>query len=597
VTRRRARAGAATLACAAIAAAAAPPPSAAAPLDDLLASCAPAASAGERPSRHRICSASVASFDGAPLDVTLTLPARPPRRRLPLVVFLHGLLNHKGEYLSATREGTGPDRGGEVYKTVEWNNVWFASRGYAVLNYSARGHGASGGRIELASRHVEVRDTHHLTGLLADEARVGIDPRRVGVLGGSYGGGQAWLLLATRGEDAPAHGTWRSPEGRLVRIAALVPQFTWTDLLEALVPTGRQRSDGLVEAATAGRPLGVPKQTIVNGFLATSQGKLPDYATRWVARMNAGEPYEDDPIVEEARRGLTLDRSAYFQDAFFRALRRRGGRRVPVLAAQGWTDPIFPALDAVRMYRGLRDADRRYPIALYFGDFEHLTALVKVPEFRYLHRLGNRLLDWALRGRGRRPPLDVRSARTSCDREAFGPVRRARDWDGLARDRLVLELGGPRTTASPLADPRGPATDPVLVSQQHGRGCIRTALGPTPGVATYEVALDGPVELVGMPLLRLRYRTAASDAQLNARLWDVAPDGTQTLVTRGAHRVLRPDPSGETAEYELFGNHWRFEPGHRLLLEVTQDDSPYLRRDNVASTVAIDAATLTLPTR
>ena len=55
---------------------------------------------------------------------------------------------------------------------MRWNNVWFASRGYAVLNYSARGHGDSGGQIGLASRDVEVRDTHHLTGLLVDDARL-----------------------------------------------------------------------------------------------------------------------------------------------------------------------------------------------------------------------------------------------------------------------------------------------------------------------------------------------------------------------------------------------------------------------------------------
>ena len=32
-------------------------------------------------------------------------------RGLPLIVFLHGLLNSKGEYLSKTRAGTGPDLG------------------------------------------------------------------------------------------------------------------------------------------------------------------------------------------------------------------------------------------------------------------------------------------------------------------------------------------------------------------------------------------------------------------------------------------------------------------------------------------------------
>ena len=91
-----------------------------------------------------------------------------------------------------------------------------------------------------------------------------------------------------------------------------------------------------------------------------------------------------------------------------------------------------------------------------------------------------------------------------------------------------------------------------------------------------------------MPRLSLRYRALAPDVQLNARLWDVAPGGTQTLVTRGAYRAVAPNLAGDSAEYDLFGNHWRFEPGHRLMLEVTADDSPYLRRDNFPAVATID---------
>ena len=101
--------------------------------------------------------------------------------------------------------------------------------------------------------------------------------------------------------------------------------------------------------------------------------------------------------------------------------------------------------------------------------------------------------------------------------------------------------------------------------------------------------------MAGMPRVRLRYRAAATDLELNARLWDAAPDGRLTLVDRGAYRALRPDLSGATADYELFGNAWRFAAGHRIVLEVLQDDSTYLRRNNFASSAAIDGGTLVLP--
>jgi predicted acyl esterase len=560
------------------------------PLQPLRESCA--AKRGPDGTRYRLCSGKVESFDGTPLDVTLTLPAKRSKRRLPLVTFLHGFLNHKQEYLSETREGIGEDRGADAYKTVRFNNVWFASRGYAVLNYSARGHGDSGGQIGLASRDLEVRDTQHLTGLLVDRAGpvVRIDRRKVGVIGGSYGGGQAWLLMTTRPDPKLDYGTWRSPAGRLVTLAAAVPMYTWSDLLYALVPSGRHLSSG-VDSSTAASPIGIAKVTLLNGFLASAGQRLPQQTYGWLARVNAGEPYEGgDPLVEEARRELTGPRSAFYQDEYFKALRAKRARRVPVFAAQGWTDPLFPAIEVLRMYRRLNAARPGYPIQLYLGDFEHLTARAKVADLRHYHVLANRMLDRHLRGRGPKPPREVRAAVTNCDEKRFGPVRRAKSWDALIGEERSFELGGPKQTSSAAGS--GPMTDPVVLSQQRGRGCITTT-GPTAaGSATYRIPLAGPATLMGLPRLKITYTATAPDFELNARLWDVGPDGTKTLIDRGAYRG-GPALTG-TIEYELFGSAWRLEPGHELELELLQDDSTFLRPDNFASTVTIQEALLGL---
>ena len=250
------------------------------------------------------------------------------------------------------------------------------------------------------------------------------------------------------------------------------------------------------------------------------------------------------------------------------------------------------------MYDRLRSARRRYPIQLYLGDFEHLTSIARVADLAYFHRLGNKLLDRALRRRRGRVRFDVRSAATQCDPSRFGPVVRAKSFRRLARRRIDFELPGPREAVSPAPDPRrGVAVDPLVQSLRRGRGCLTTRLGPGPGVASWSVPVGRGFTLRGMPRLGLSFRTAASDLELNSRLWDVDPGGTETLVTRGAQRVLRPDPAGTTVSYELFGNHWRFQPGHRLLLELAPDDSPYLRRDNFPALVTVDAARLTLPVR
>jgi len=550
-----------------------------------LALAAPPAQAGFRDTcaereTHVICTGTVESFDGTALDTTLTLPTGAEGDgRFPLIVFLHGFLSNKSEYMSETAAG-------HNYKTVEFNNVWYAERGYAVLNYSARGHGASGGQIGLASKHLEVRDTHHLTGLLVDDGTA--RPRRIAAIGGSYGGGQAWLLLTTRGEGATQYGAWRSPDGKAVRLAAAVPQFTWTDLLFSLVPNGRP---GGVTT-----PLGVPKLTLIDGFIALINTKLTPDLLRWLTRVNAGEPYDGDPVAEEAKVALTEDRSAYYQAGFFDALRKGRQRSIPVLAAQGWTDPIFPAIEAVRMYRRLRSARPDYPIGLYFGDFEHLTSQIKIPDMRRYHRIATRMLNRRVLGRRRPVTHAVRSAPTLCDPEAFGPVIRVRRWRALHPDSLEIELPGPRSTGSPVTDQRGPATDHVVIGAQR-RGCVTTDLPDTPGVATWRVPIERDFTLLGMPRLELRYSATGPDVQLNSRLWDVAPAGTQTLVTRGAYRVVGPESGTLATAYDLYGNHWRFSRGHELMLEVTGDDSTFFRRDNFPSVITIDGASLTLPGR
>jgi cephalosporin-C deacetylase-like acetyl esterase len=139
----------------------------------------------------RQCSGLVNTWDGVPLDTTLTLPPG-PARRLPLVTEIHGLGNSKHEYLD-------PESRAYTDNAYGW-----ARDGYAVLTYTARGFWGSCGTPEarlaspgpcargythLADVRYEARDTQELIGRLVDAGTV--DPRRIGVTGDSYGGGIA----------------------------------------------------------------------------------------------------------------------------------------------------------------------------------------------------------------------------------------------------------------------------------------------------------------------------------------------------------------------------------------------------------------------
>jgi len=86
-------------------------------------------------SHLEICSGEVPSFDGARIDVDVTLPAGPrPKRGYPLLVMVHGAAGVDGskrEFESVTDEANGGDR-------YRWNTNWFARHGFYVLTFSQR---------------------------------------------------------------------------------------------------------------------------------------------------------------------------------------------------------------------------------------------------------------------------------------------------------------------------------------------------------------------------------------------------------------------------------------------------------------------------
>ena len=137
---------------------------------------------------------------------------------------LHGFGNDKHEWESTNDEGDGADK-------YHWNNHWFAKHGYYVINYTARGFSDDGaergrtsrprrstrtapkipahrGTLHLKSRDCEIRDTQWLAALVA-KAYPDVDPSRVAVTGGSYGGIESWLQASQATLDLPELGRIR----------------------------------------------------------------------------------------------------------------------------------------------------------------------------------------------------------------------------------------------------------------------------------------------------------------------------------------------------------------------------------------------------
>jgi hypothetical protein len=541
------------------------------------------------------CTGEIPTFDGIGLDTDLSIPLTAKRAR-PTIVMLHGWSQDKTTWEATSKAGNGAG-------TWHWNNVWFVSRGWVVVNYTARGFQESCGTSDqdsnctpdgythLADRRFEGRDTQTLLGKLVDAGIAKADG--LAATGDSYGGGQTWLLATSL--------PWKSPKGHRLRLAGGVPLYGWTDLLDSLAPNGR--ATALPDQTPAHHvPLGVPKLSYISGLYAVgrAQGKgryddnPADYGTNLdegYARIQAGEPY--DPSTDPVLKGLVDSyqyRSAYDSTAYLAALAEKKVKRVPLFSVQGWTDPLFPAVQTLQMFRKLRAADPHYPLQMAFADVGHSNAQNPAWQWKPINRLTNAFLAAHVLGRKKvAPSAQAYSFQTLCAATTAPPAPVSGTWNLLATGTTTLtSSAGGATTSSASNSSDGPASDPIANS-----GCLTEPSGTSdPGAVYYSFANAAPTHLLGLPKVTLTETLTGTDAVVGLKLWDQAPDGSKTLVTRGAYRLTA---SGTLTTY-LYGNDWVFPAGDSIVLQVTQNDSPYLRTDNEPSSIAWTGLTLDLPT-
>jgi hypothetical protein len=553
----------------------------------------------------------VPSFDGVPLDADVTLPAS-GSGPFPTVVMLHGYGGDKTDF-----ESTDPN--GDGTQTYHYNNTWFAQQGYAVLNYTARGFGNScggamsrtpdcfqqlatgdasaAGWIHLKDRRREAHDTQFLLGTLADEGIA--KPGAIGATGISYGGGESIELAYLRDKTQMPDNSfvpWTSPQKKIpLSLAAAWPRWPWSDLVSALLPNGRFLDFDNSTANLSRTPIGIPIQTFIEGLYATG-AESGQYAppgtdptadiSTWHTRVAAGDPTDDaqtTQIVNEIHN-------------FHQGFGCSGcGKPAPLLIENGWTDDLFPPAEALRVYNSLRASDPRADVALQFGDLGHQRGSKKPNQDQALNTQGTAFLDEHLRGGSGAPaPGSVTTFTQTCPSSApaGGPFSAA-SWTALhpgavrfgdAKEQAISSDGGNPAT--------GRAVDPISGG---GNACATVADEHASGTAVYVGPKTGGYTLLGLPTVQATVNVSGDYAQLDSRLWDLAPDGSRTLVSRGAYR-LTADQSGKRVVFQLHGNGWRFAAGHAPELELLGQDAPYLRPSNAQFTVKVSNVLAELPT-
>ncbi|RZU50536.1 ABC-2 type transport system ATP-binding protein [Krasilnikovia cinnamomea] len=538
------------------------------------------------------------------LDARFYLPAD-RSGRVPAVLLAHGFGGSKD--------------------SVRENAQELAGLGYAVLTWTARGFGRSGGQIHLDSPDYEVKDAARLLDWLAARPEVRTDAPgdpRVGVVGGSYGGALALLLAAAD-----------------KRVDALVPLITWNDLGRAFLPQSADTSaSGVFKKGWAGLFFGngAAAGASALGAAASAAGTAdssadsaappPDGASTGGSSPRdgaagapgaAGSRGAVDPacgrFAPEVCAAYLRLASAGTPDAATLALLRRSSPgpvldkiTAPTLLIQGAVDTLFPLSEADANARGIAATGTPVRVAWFTGG--HDGGDGPQSDSDRTRFLTAQWLDHYVRGAGAAPATSFTYSRvagfSATDRGLVTNGYSTPAYPGLAgTGRTEVTLTG---AAQRIANP--PNGTPAAISSLPGTGGQLSSLlggvaGDIPGQhARFESApVPAAIDVVGAPTVRLRAASPTGEAVLFVKLYDVDPAGAATLsgglVAPVRLTGLPTDiAAAKPVTVTLPGIVRRIDAGHAVRVVVATSDQAFLTPAQPTTyTVALDPA-LTLPT-
>jgi ABC-2 type transport system ATP-binding protein len=477
-----------------------------------------------------------------PIDTTFFRPAG--HGRAPAVLLAHGFGGSKDEVKDEATD--------------------LARHGYAVLTWSARGFGRSGGEIALNSPDYEVKDVRQLIDWLARRPDVQLDrpgDPRVGIAGQSYGGAIALLAAAY---DA--------------RIDAIAPQITWYDLADALFPdaSGKGPQNGVFKKLWAG--IFFTGGSSGGSPFAACGRFLPSLCAMYQKVAESGRP--------TAEAITTLRRSSPSSVA--------GRIRVPTLLVQGQADSLFPLDQADANARVITGA----PVKVVWYQGGHDGGEPETGRLRELER------DWFNRylKSGAADPADFTVTRTggidsSTQRPTITAATATR-YPGMTGDHSqAVPLTGPAQT---VHNPAGGS--PAAISALPGLGAL-TSVGSffgggigtdTPGQeAVFDSSpLGAPVQLSGTARARIH---VSGPATLFAKIYDVGPGGQATPARRLAAPLRVTGAAGGDAEVKLPGMDYRFDRGHRIRVVFATTDMGFASSSKPAAYQVSVTSALTVP--
>ncbi|HEX5598587.1 MAG TPA: alpha/beta fold hydrolase [Micromonosporaceae bacterium] len=521
------------------------------------------------------------------LDTTLYLPAGASASTpVPAVLLAHGFGGSK--------------------QSVRTDAEDLVGLGYAVLTYTARGFGRSGGQIHLDHPDYEVRDAQRLLDWLADRPEIRTDAAgdpRVGVVGSSYGGALALLLAA------------HDP-----RVDAIVPMVTWNDLARSFLPesSGQPTVNGVFKKGWAGLFFGSGSAGLGGNLGSNLGGGDGDRAGDEQARGGQlNPPGGYNPACGRFAADVC---AAYLQiategratDEAVALLHRSSPASVldrikaPTLLIQGAADTLFPLSEADANARGIAAAGTPVRVAWFTGG--HDGGDGPQTDRDRLKFLTAQWLGHHVKGEGDSPTTSFTWSRIAgfdaMERGLMATGYHVADYPGLAgSDSRTVTVAGP---AQPVANP--PHGNPAALSALPMAGSLSALAGsmvtdlPGQHARFTSAPLAEPLDVVGSPTVSIRAASPTGEAVLFVKLYDVNPQGVATL-SNGLVAPVRL--TGLPAEIDaaapvtvtLPAIVHRIEAGHHLRVTVATADQGYAGPvEPAVYTIALGDESVALPT-
>jgi hypothetical protein len=219
-------------------------------------------------------------------------------------------------------------------------------------------------------------------------------------------------------------------------------------------------------------------------------------------------------------------------------------------------------------------------------------------------------LAYQLKGTGTTLPYEVYFAVTRPRDEGFNPdnVFGLASYAELTNRSVEATFTDVQAIANPVGDPySGFVWDPLVMEGARELKPYTLPELPQPvgnrAAAVYETPasqLNGgaPVIVAGQPTVTIQALVAGVRVQYNVRLFDVAPGGAKSLITRGTYTYESGSSlpaENVTLTIPTYGNLWRIPADHTVRLEITNLDSPYISPSKLVSETTITGVTLTIP--